>query len=124
MTKHISLLSCSMEAAAAWTNLFLASLFFFLYHITFPNSHAVSHVCHWHGRVDSCYMMARQMKPCLLAVLLLVTHIVFLKETKRTLRTKNFSTLEDCFFLIARIIRIKHFAVGDFLRTVLVEYHS
>lgn len=89
MTEHMGLLGCSVEAAAAWANLFLASLFF-LCHITFPNSHTVSRVCHWHGRVDSCYMIARQMYPCLLAVLLLVTHIVFLKESKRTLRTKNF----------------------------------
>lgn len=73
MTEHMGLLDCSVEAPAAWTNLFLASPFF-LWHIAFPDSHAVSRVCHWHGRVDSCYMMARQMYPCLLAVLLLVTH--------------------------------------------------
>lgn len=74
----------------AWTNLSLASLVF----CAISNFQILMqfHVCHWHGSVDSCYMMAKQMHPCLLAVLPLVTHMVFffLWEGIKTSRTKDF----------------------------------
>lgn len=98
----------------ARTNLSLASLFFCA--ISDFQILMQFHVCHWHGRVDSCYMMAKQMHLCLLAVLPLVTHMgFFFKGEYKDFKDKGFLSAfwESFFFLVLRTVRIINFVVGD-----------
>lgn len=89
MTEHMGLLDCSVEAPAAWTNLFLVSPFFFVaYRIS---KFSCSLMClslawkSWQLLHDGKANVS--LPPCSPPT---CDSLVFLKESKRTLRTKNF----------------------------------
>lgn len=110
-----------------WTNLFLASLFFCA--ISDFQILMQFHVCHWHGSVDSCYKMAKQMHPCLLAVLPLVTHMgFFLRESIKALRTKDFfQHFGKVFLSCAKNHQNNKFCIGGctcFTRPTPVDCHN